>query len=292
MNKLNEEIEQFLLDRKAANLTAGSLLFYRKKLAVFAAFCDQNRVGSVSEITPTLLRKFILWLEETNHSAGGVATFYRTVRAFINWAENEFDLVWKNPMRKVRAPKVPNLPLEPVTPQQVEALLATCDRSTFTGNRDYTIILVLLDSGLRASELIALDLPDFDPNDNGLLVQSGKGRKTRTTFVGETTSAAIQDWLRVRGDQPGALFEKKTGGRMTYGGLREVFRRRSRIANIPQPGIHDFRRAFCLSLLSAGVDLVSLSRLMGHASIQLIQTYAKQNRSHLREAYRSPVEGE
>ncbi len=67
-----------------------------------------------------------------------------------------------------------------------------------------------------------------------------------------------------------------TGTRLTYNGLRELLRRRARAAGVDEPSPHDFRRGFALAMLRAGVDVLSISRLMGHTSLAVLQRYIKQ----------------
>jgi len=89
----------------------------------------------------------------------------------------------------------------------------------------------------------------------------------------------------------GPLFTSNQGDRLTYWGLRQIIRRRAAQAGIPEPGLHDFRRAFCLSQLQTGVPETTIARLMGHTTTRLIARYARQTGHDLMEHYRSPVDG-
>ena len=79
--------------------------------------------------------------------------------------------------------------------------------------------------------------------------------------------------------------------RLTYWGLRQIIRRHAAQAGIPESGLHDFRRAFCLSQLQAGVPKTTIARLMGHTTTQLIARYARQTGKDIRAHYHSPVDG-
>ena len=92
--------------------------------------------------------------------------------------------------------------------------------------------------------------------------------------------------------ETGALFTTHEGERLTYWGLRQICRRRAEQAGVVEPGLHDFRRAFCLSQLQAGVPETTIARLMGHTTTQLIARYAKQTGSDLRQLYHSPLDGD
>jgi integrase len=82
----------------------------------------------------------------------------------------------------------------------------------------------------------------------------------------------------------------REGERLTYWGLRQIVRRRAELAGVAEPGLHDFRRAFCLSQLQAGVPETIIARLMGHTTTQLIARYARQTGTNLQEHYTSPVD--
>src|SRR5690349_14156317 len=149
-------IESFLVDRKAQGLSGETVKFYRKKLNYFAKFCESQAVTQVGQLTPDLLRRYLLELCE-GHNPGGVHACFRTLRTLLLWVGQEeimpFD--WKNPIHKVKTPKLPNELLEPISLEDVSALVRTC-KHTFTGTRDKAMILGLLDTGARAQEFLNL----------------------------------------------------------------------------------------------------------------------------------------
>ena len=284
-------VNAFLIDRKAQNLAAGTGKFYRAKLKLFCDHCDSQMITVIPQITPDVIRQWLFSLEQTGHNPGGIHACYRTLRAFLNWFEDEYEPDnWKNPIRKVKAPRVPQEPLQPIERADFDKLLSTCDKS-WHGTRNKAILLTLLDSGVRASELCNLNLKDLDFVSGALEVRQGKGRKPRITFIGTQARRSIRQWLKLRGVEAGALFTTQEGGRFTYDGLRAVIASHAKQAKIPPTCLHDFRRAFCLAQLQAGVPETTISRLMGHTTTQLIARYAKQTGNDLREHYHSPVDG-
>ncbi|MFZ6026693.1 MAG: tyrosine-type recombinase/integrase [Chloroflexota bacterium] len=287
---LSKDVEAFILDRKAQRMAKGTLHFYRSKLNLFITYAIGQGVGDVEHITPALIRGYILDMENKGHNAGGCHACYRTLKTFLLWweAENE-PMDWKNPIRKTKPPKQDDEPLDPVEFSDVDALLDTCG-GDFFGTRDKAIMRVLLDTGVRAFEMTAFDLVDLDLGDSSLFVRKGKGRKARTVYIGKKSRRALRAWLRQRGSDPGALFTTQDGERLTYWGLREIIRRRAKDARIEQPGLHDFRRAFTLAQLRAGVDILTISRLLGHTSTVLVARYAKQKPQDLKDKYKSPVD--
>jgi len=283
---LSNLIDGFLLERKSRGLQLRSVEFYRGHLKHFTAWTSKQGINSIDEITPTILRAFLLYLEETKHKRGGIHAFYRTLRAFLKWYQIEFDRAdWLNPIRKVHAPKVPTDPLDPITLDDVRALLAACTGKRFTVERDKAIILTLLDTGARANELLRIDFADCNSITGDVLIRKGKGSKPRTVFIGRITRRAIRAYLKRRDDNSPALFVSDDGERLSYDGLRAIMTRRAKLAGIKPPAIHSFRRAFAVNLYRSGVDIVTISRLLGHGDLQMILKYIRQYADDLRDAH-------
>jgi len=287
---LKDWAAQFLRAKQAEKLSRFSVTFYRQQLGHFLTYCDRQQVTQVEQITPNLVREFMLEHEKT-HNPGGVHAVFRTLRAFLFWWEQETEPdAWRNPIRKVKAPKVPQELLDPVSLPDVESLARACTHD-YHGIRDKAIILTLLDTGVRARELTAINQADVDLVTGEITVRQGKGRKPRVVFIGKRTRRAVRTWLKERGSLAGPLFTTEQGERLTYGGLRKVILRRAELAGIDTPTLHDFRRAFTLAQLQAGVDVLSISRLLGHTTTILVARYAKQTAQELHEKYKSPVDG-
>jgi len=159
---LDREIDAFLIDRRARALSSRTIDYYNEKLTLFRAYLQAQGIRAVESITAPIVRRFMLELSKM-HNPGGVHAAYRAVRAFLRWYDAEVEHQgWTNPMGKVRAPKVPQEPLEPVSLDDLRAMLATCKGKALTDRRDKAVMLALLDTGLRASELIALSVGDVD----------------------------------------------------------------------------------------------------------------------------------
>ncbi|GAG01544.1 unnamed protein product, partial [marine sediment metagenome] len=259
---IEQEITAFLIDRQARGLSPSTIEYYREKLATFRAYCIAQGVSSLYAVTARLMRSFLLALFET-HNPGGVHGHYRAVRAFLNWWEMEVEPAgWANPMRKVRAPKVRQEPLPPVVLEDLRAMLRTCERKTFAGDRDRA--LLMLDTGVRRAEMCALNIEDLNLVTGTILIRRGKGGGSRTTFVGAKTRRALVAYLRHR---PGVenrepLWVTVRGTRLSYAGLGEIVRRRAKRAGVRVPSLHAFRRAFALSCLRNGMDIFALQRLL------------------------------
>jgi site-specific recombinase XerD len=233
------------------------------------------------------LRAYLLELKETGHNPGGRHAKYRAVRRFLNWYQAEAEPEgWKNPMAKVKPPKATRELIEGVNVKDIRALLSTCNDG-FIGARDKAILLCLLDTGARAMEFLSLNIDDVDTIGGAVLIRMGKGRKSRVVFIGRTARRALRAYLKQRTDSEAipAVWVTSKGERLAIRGLQSMLLRRARLAGVATPSPHDFRRAFALLMLRAGTDVITLARLMGHASLEVLTRYLKQTTEDLQRAH-------
>lgn len=275
--------EAFCTAKRAEGLSRRTVAIYVGVLRMFIEWAALRNVTHVEALTPDDLRKFMLHLAEAGHNAGGQHHFFRILKTFLRWYAQEAEPAnWRNPIERLKAPKLPELPLQPVELPTVARLLASTGGSSHAV-RDRAMLCCLIDCGLRANELLGLDVADFNFADGALLVKHGKGSRIRTVFAGQKTRRALRAWIGARGNTPGALFTSH-GGRLTYAGLRQVVRRLAVRAGVREPALHSFRRSYALEMLRAGCDVVTLSRLLGHSDLSLLRRYTKQSGEDLRAA--------
>jgi len=281
---LRAEVTAFLIDREAQGLSPRTIDLYRSELGYFADYLRDLGVSDLLDLTPNLIRRWLLDLGQTRNP-GGIHVNYRTLKTFLRWAWTEYEIETVNPILKVKPPKVPQDMLEPLSLADLKAMLVTCDRKAFTGCRDRAVLLGLLDTGCRASEFVALDVGDLNLSTGVVLVRHGKGDKARVVFLGAKSRRALVRYLRVKPDAP-ALWTSKAGERLSYWGLRQVVRRRAKRAGVQTPSLHSFRRSFALLSLRNGADIYSLQRLMGHSDLTVPRRYLCQTEDDLRAAHR------
>jgi len=142
-----------------------------------------------------------------------------------------------------------------------------------------------MDTGVRASELTSMTRKDLDLRKGKIIIRKGKGKKFRIVFISEKTQQVIRRYLEERTDFKIFLWITNKGTQLTYSGLRQIIRRRSKDANINPPSLHSFRRYFALQMLRNGVDIFSLQKLMGHADIQILRRYLQQTEEDIRSAH-------
>lgn len=283
-NDFSLDVAAFLVDRKARSLSLRTIEFYDDELRYLQVFLDDLGIDEVRKLTPNHLRSYLLHLQH-RRTAGGLHAAYRAIKVFLRWWETEMEPEdWGNPIRKVKAPKRPQVPLNPVPLTHLRAMLRTCQRRALTGDRDRAILLCLLDTGSRASEFLSLQVGDVNLSTGAVVVRQGKGNKTRVTFLGVQARRELMRYLRHRpeGRSCDPLWVTIKATALTYSGLRQIVRRRAAKADVPVPSLHSFRRAFALLSLRSGADLVSLQRLLGHSDLSVLHRYLNQTDDDLR----------
>lgn len=177
-----------------------------------------------------------------------------------------------------------------LTPGELTALMANCENDTTpSGARDAAIIAILYTCGLRRAELVGLQLASFDGTTGALKVH-GKRNKDRLTYLVNGAARAVNDWLAIRGQEPGPLFGpinkggRLTGGAMTAQALYDLLAKRGQAAGIKDFSPHDMRRTFCSDMLRAGADIAIVAKLMGHASVNTTARYDRRPEDAKREA--------
>ncbi len=158
--------------------------------------------------------------------------------------------------------------------------------------RDKAFVMLMVDSGIRLSEVLALNWEHIDLNSGVIRIENGKGRKPRSVIIGvEARRALIRYGAEVDSFDHFPVFQKANGGRFTESGLRSWMRRLS-----AQTGVHitphALRRTFATMALKAGMDLIRLQQLMGHSDLETTRQYVQILEIDLINAHRShsPIE--
>lgn len=186
----------------------------------------------------------------------------------------------------LRAVDVPNVTGEGVdqaagralSAGELLAMVAACDDGTPKGARDAAMLAVAYSCGLRRAEIVGLNLEDFDQV-AGVFRVTGKRNKTRTVPIRNGARAALEDWLSVRGQDPGPLFwHIRKGGemfprRLTTQAVYQVMETRAKQAGVASFSPHDMRRTFAGDMLDAGADISTVQRLMGHSNVSTTAGY-------------------
>jgi site-specific recombinase XerD len=167
-----------------------------------------------------------------------------------------------------------------INDDEIEAILNGCiSNDEPAGFRDAAIISCMVaGGGLRRSEVAILDLSDYDSL-SGQMRIVGKGNKERTCYIVNGAADAMADWLTIRGDEPGPLFIPiNKGGKLAFRSMSNqaiyyILKRRAAKAGVENITPHDLRRTFISNLLEAGVDIATISQIVGHQDVKTTAQY-------------------
>jgi integrase/recombinase XerC/integrase/recombinase XerD len=262
---------------------------YGFDLGQFAAWCSGAGAGP-TEIDMRLLRRYAAALSERRVEAATLARKLAALRAFYRTLR-EHGEVEHNPADLLPAPKRPQKLPRVLKPEEVAALLDRIPASTPLELRDRALFELAYASGLRAEELVNLDVGSLDFDAEEVRVE-GKGSKTRLVPSGEAALTALARYLdRARpalaaGDGEPALFLSKSGRRLSTSDVRRRLRVWTRNLGL-QGGVspHALRHSFATHLLDGGADLRAIQEMLGHTSISTTQIYTRVESARLKSAY-------
>jgi site-specific recombinase XerD len=184
--------EMFMLHQEASHHTPRTLGFYTYTLQAFIAFLTQDGVDTPEGVTRHHIRQFMVHKQREGCTNSTVHGYARAVKTFLNFLVDE-DVLGETPMQSVTMPKLEEKVHPAFTQEDIRALLDACQGPL--GKRDRAIMLCLLDSGLRASEFVSMDVGDVDKD--GMVRVAGKGQKERYVRLGATARKAMLRYLYV-----------------------------------------------------------------------------------------------
>lgn len=251
-------IESFKNYCRSKNLSPNSIAYYHHCLLCYTRFLDSTYPGiTPAEITPQVAREFLIW-ETKRNSAANAAHCHTALRVFFGFLAKD-GFLESSPMDGVEKPRKRKLIIETFTLDQVQALLGTCKRD-FIGVRDSAMMLVMMDCGLRVSELLGLAIHDVSWAEQTLLVL-GKGDKERVVPFGNVTRHTLSEYLRRRGELDSrALFVSVYGEPIDRYRVLKIIHARGEKAGITgvRCSPHTFRHTFAVQYLRNGGDVFSL----------------------------------
>lgn len=286
---ISAALEDFCDHQRAARRSPGTIGLYRRIIGQLEQWlASEGRPTSIGRVAK---KDMVAWLNDCHDRLAPttVAIHFRHARAFWNWLVKEGEIE-RSPMATMAHPSVPDIPPPVVSRDQMRALLKACEGQTFTDRRDMAILLVLLDTGSRLSELSGLRVDDFDRVARTLTV-TGKGDRTRTVAVGDSTVDALARYVRIRRahrqSASPALWLGKAGP-LTPNGVDQMLRRRAATAQVDGIHAHLFRHTFAHEWLDSGGREGDLMMLGGWTSTEMPRRYGRSAAAErAREAHRT-----
>ncbi|TDA67664.1 MAG: hypothetical protein D9V45_02020 [Chloroflexi bacterium] len=311
---LAKAIDGFLKFKTAEGLSQRTITSYEFTLGHWLKYIGDREV---SEIQSSDLTGYMAWLRTEYKprrwngsseplSAKSIRNVWVTFRSFFGWLQVEFK--FPNPAKEITAPKFQKHPVETFSKEDVEKILKACvysresqteERKKFvmrrpSSNRDQAIVLMLLDTGLRATELCSLIINDVDLKTGKVTIRHGvaggaKGGKGRTVYLGKVARKAVWRYLASRedGDDTDApLFISHADRAFNKDSLRVLINRLGDRAEIKKAYPHKFRHTFAITYLRSGGDVFTLQSLLGHGSLDMVRHYAQIAEVDVEQAHR------
>ena len=301
LRRLDGWIDEFVSHiRSEKGLAENTVAAYRRDLTLWRAFVADTRTDP-AKVKPKDLTAFLERVRAGRAPASRplspstVARIVVSLRALYRFLARE-GRVDSDPTATLGVPKQSRSLPKAIHIEDVERLI-DLPAPDLLGRRDRAILETLYATGLRISELAALDVDDVDPNEGSVLVRSGKGGKGRVVPMGRQARAAVGDYLAVsrpelakrqtsRSGAAGAMFLNARGGRLSRQGCWKILKGYARTAGIEdRVSPHTLRHSFATHMLDAGADIRVVQEMLGHASLATTQVYTLVSDQRLREVY-------
>lgn len=274
---------------------------YDHYLTRFSTWLGKSSIEP-EDIDLELVRKYRLYLARLRNPNGQplerVTQSYHVIalRAFLRYLLVQRDIPVLSP-DKIELPKEKTRSVKFLDSEQVERLLNSPQISNKIGLRDKAILETLFSTGLRVSELVALnrDHINLERKEFGVI---GKGRKPRVVFLSDTAAESLGRYLRSRQDGFKPLFIRYSGAvdatkdgekmRLTVRSIQRIIEKYAKMCGLPiEASPHTLRHSFATDLLMGGADLRSVQEMLGHESIRTTQVYTHVTNRQLREVHKA-----
>ena len=274
-------------------LSEATVKTYAQDLSTFANFLDVIEVASFEEVDRRTVRSFLAFLVDKGYQRSSISRKLSVLRGYYRWMVSE-ELISIDPIPKRSAmkkeTKLPRFLSSDEVSRLIEIPKMTPLKESLV-NRDVALLELIYASGLRVSEVHALDVKDLDLNSRVLRVM-GKGNKERITLIGTTASRVLskyitEDRIKIDGaDKNNALFLGKRGTRFSIRSIQDMVKKYSRLAGLGnEVHTHTLRHSFATHLLNGGADLRVVQDLLGHSSPATTQIYTHVTGVEARRSY-------
>lgn len=275
----NKEHIDLFLQEKELSSSPKTLQFYRENLNRFYDWCCENAICYAEDspdpeeypfmvFTKQIYMDYLKYLKSTGIKNTSLHTYHRAIRTFCNWMVEEEYIV--KPFTNVKLPRGDADPIIPLTASEVKRIDAAIEKNWYK-NRNYCMIHLMLDCGLRRQEVINLDWKDFHYDDKSyVVIRNSKYSKNRMVPVPRFLAERIRE-LCSRRDE--FIFVGDDGRRVTVDALKNLFRKLKIETEIERIHAHLLRHTFATSFIAGGGNLEFLRMYLGHADYLITQKY-------------------
>ncbi len=297
------QIDEFMVYCRSKKLRQKSMASYEQALRLFERWCkDQMGIDDVTKVTEGIVRRYINDLQERGKYTvfsdekskysnypdrrrdfrkpicdATINNYLRDIRVFFNWLEEEY-VIRRSPLKRIKPLKTSRKPREYISDEDFKKLVGCLDKSYFSEHRDYAMIMLMIDSGMRVGECSSLLVEDVNmaKRQIELRAEITKGRRDRVVYFSAKTEQVLRRWIQYkeRYRESDYLFPSRysTGEPVHVNGFESNFKnylRRVGMSESITP--HCLRNNFAKRCLMNGMDIYTLSRLLGHSSVTITE---------------------
>ena len=260
------QYKEHLEEAGKANAT---ILAYTKDVEQLAEYAQKQGKSLVTDINQEDIRQFKELLKKRRYTNKSVSRKINSVKSFFRYLQQE-GLVDDNPAEEISHPKIKQTPPRYLSKLEYRALRDACRGDA----RIAAIVELLLQTGMRISELANLKMEDVDLERNVIYIRAQKSREARRVPLNKPAKEALMDYLKVRPKaKEKTIFLTKTCRPFLVRNIRSAINRYFRMAGIKDAKVNDLRNTFIVEQLKAGTPLVYVSQLVGHKRITTTEKY-------------------
>lgn len=294
-----EAFKLFEKDCDLRNLRPYTIKYYRNELSAFLTHLSEQGIDLTklqpSDITEEHIKENVI-LYMRNYKGIRVVsinTRLRALRSFFNFLYKQKHIP-KNPMENIKLLKDRKRVIPTFTKEQLNKLFKQPDLKTFTGVRDYTIMMIFLETGMRVNELSGLTLADIRWEDNLLCVRNAKSYRERLVPIQKEMKNQLKKYIAIRGYvESDALFVNMDGTALSKRGIQNRVEKYGVLAGIKgvRCSPHTFRHTFAKLSVQQGANIFELQAILGHSSMEIVKTYVNLFGTDVRERHKefSPI---
>ncbi|WDL92791.1 tyrosine-type recombinase/integrase [Bacillus sp. HNR-4] len=276
-----DAVNLFLKDCDIRNLRPYTMRYYRNELATFFNLLTEQDID-VTQLKPYnvteehIKENVILYMRKYKGTKViSINTRLRALRAFFNFLYKNKHIP-NNPMENISLLKDRKSIIPTFTKQQLNHLFRQPDLKSFTGVRDYTIMMLLLETGIRINELVGISLADIRWEDNFVCIRNAKTYRERLVPIQREMKQQMKKYIAIRGYiETDALFVTIDGTALTKRGIQQriaIYGEKAQIKNV-RCSPHTFRHTFAKLSVQQGANIFELQAILGHTSMEIVKTY-------------------
>lgn len=279
---VKDAYEEFLTDR-IVYCSERTISTYKGHLKAYFAWLEKRYCSPIGALhfsdipeKDNIISLYIVDVRKHNPAVRNTTlrSYARCIKAFLRFCY-ELDYC-QDYMKRLKLPKDDSIPKEPLLVDEVEQLDVCFDRSTLKGSRNYCIIHLMLDCGLRSQEVRHLQVEHLQPERNIIMIKDSKGKKSRFTLAPDFIFTAIRKYMQLAGVSSGIIFlELRKDTPLTQNAIKQLFFDLKKQSGIKRLHAHLLRHTFATSYLIGGGNLEFLRVFMGHYDYSVTQKYTQ-----------------